>query len=180
MAYYQEIECWKYYDKDAYKISDDNRTITKVREKLCEPCYGSTNVPYDSIGVHHWKIEITFLQYMACIIGIDEASHQWIDQGYIGADKSIEKYVYIINAAGGMKRGPDGESSDCGESYKTGDIVDIILNMKDKTLLFGSNKFKVKKAFHIKRTAIGYSLVAFMTRINDKLTLQSYDYRRDL
>ena len=81
MAYFQGFECWKYYDKDAFHYNPDKNIITKLRRK-CEPCYGSRVVNYDSIGVHHWKIAITYLENKACIMEIEEASHQRIDKSY--------------------------------------------------------------------------------------------------
>ena len=79
MAYFQDLERWKYYDKDTFERSIDNKTITKHGHAL-QPCYGSIIEDYNSIGVHHWKIAITYLKNKACIIAIDEASHQWIDK----------------------------------------------------------------------------------------------------
>ena len=178
IAYYTQIEYFKHMETNSFDMADNDRTITRIDDKIEDDfrtVYGLQIIPFDSKGVHHWKLKIIKGEYIA--IGIDEASYRW-KVGAFFLQHSTKSYAYAART--GSKYFPvRPHNSDFSDPYTKGDTVSMVLNMNDKTLSFATNDGELKKADDITHTDFGYSLAVFVRISGDTIKLLSYDWRNE-
>eukprot|EP01084_Bolivina_argentea_P227816 384839_1 len=173
LAYYQPIEYFQHYNSEKVKISDDKYTITaKLETDEGVTCYGSVIIPYDSKGIHKWKFKLEHVTCSYCI-GVDEVSYKWENRTLYDA-KGTNNYSYAGTSGG--KYGSSGQWTQYSVKYKTNDIVEMVFNLNTKMLSFGVNGHKLKDAFMIINSDIGYAMAVSVYTINDSITLLSYSH----
>ena len=177
MAFYQYIEYFKYSIDGAFEFTDNGRIVTKIEKNdTSRSVYGSEVIKYESIGIHRWEFKIIKGSFVA--IGIDEAYYKWKHSAF-WASRCEGTNHYAYTAYSGSKVDPLGQSTKCLTSYKTGDIVEMMLNMNTKKLSFSHNHTEFTEAFEIEKSHIGYCIAVFLRFKTDSVQLLSYQYTKE-
>ena len=180
LAFYAQVEFFEYFLPNAFRTVNNANIIIRIEEgndvhgiPRIRTVYGSKVIPYESKGIHEWKIKIVLGTYI--YIGIDEASRKCMATH---AFDSRRRLSYAYAAFNGSKR--RGKFDNFGESYGSGDTITMVLNMNDKSLSFAKNNGKLKKAYDVGATDVGYCLACFMRFTDDSLRILSYEHRDSL
>ncbi len=175
MAFYGLEECFKHFNESQFITFDHDNIIKKINKKQWSTCYGYKVIEYNSDGVHIWRFEALTLANGACMIGIDEANYKWFTNCFCWEYEDRDGYGY--NGYNGRKYNKN-DYSKYGEKYKTGDTIEMILNLNDKTLSYKTNNASSLKAFKIKPTNVGYCMAVALYWEDDSIQLLSYNYTK--
>ena len=138
-----------HYNDQHYKLSFDNKTITKIDGSHDSVVYGRICIPSTSPIIHVWTFKIHERSgYIG--IGIDEATYIRKDQGNF-SQKQGESKLYAIWSDGEKIQWNDVmNEQDTRLSFKKGDQVEMELDLLNdvKTLSFRINHNKKHIAFH--------------------------------
>eukprot|EP01084_Bolivina_argentea_P308558 533591_1 len=159
-------------DDEHFISTKKNKTIKKMGYGD-KTRYGLTVIKYDGKGIHRWKIKIIKLKSGECIIGIDEESRMSVEKTFYMNKDSIH---YGYWAKNGKKINEKGKFKAFGSKYKTGDIVEMVLNLNNKKLGFGLNGSEIKYAFDVSSVSAGYCLAVCLCNDGDAVTLESYKH----
>eukprot|EP01084_Bolivina_argentea_P250438 419578_1 len=163
-------EFFKTYDPDHVAISQNNKKISS-KTSAHKSIYGAQIVSSGDTNTHCWTFKI-IETVSDIVIGIDEASELWVNQWYGEQTKTLN-YSYCNNG----QMYSQGQSSQYGKKYRTGDIISMVLNMSTNTLIFTVNNTQYKE-IKIKRSNIGYKMCIYFENVKDSLELLSYSRYR--
>ena len=89
-------EKFKHYNSNNYKVSMDDKTLTKV-SRADSVCYGSANIFSAQSGIFQWTFKILNMGYSTSIaIGIDEISHCRKQNGHFGNCHRGRTKAYVL------------------------------------------------------------------------------------
>ena len=175
IAFFAQIECFKYFTDDEFETSKNDLIITKIDIlNECRTVYGSKIIPFNSFGIHEWKIKV--IQGTFISIGIDEASHSQLNEAYFDMEGSLH-YSYI--AYGGAFYDVQEQTEKFLDSFGSGDTVTMNLNMNNKTISFALNDGALKQGCVIKESKVGYSLEIFLRYKGARFEILSYTWTRE-
>ena len=170
IAFYAYVDFFKYMADDSFLVEKNGTMITRINGKNYRTVYGSTVIPFDSNEVHRWKLKVIKGVYIA--IGIDEASYEWTHDVFFGKN-STNNYGYAAVTGQKFNRR---DFKAYGETYSSGDYVTMELNMSSKKLSFAKNDDKLKTAYFVDKTDIGYCLAVFIRYECDCVQIVSYEW----
>ena len=178
LLYFHINEKFKVYNKQKYKLHDNDMAITKIDVTSDSTCYGTVKISSLNQSIHEWLFEITAMkngEYIA--IGIDETQYSRKDVGSINYEMYDTKIYALWN---------DGERRTCAnvnladvESLKfcEGDKVSMILNLFDQTLSYSINdgELYVTHKDIVVSQDITYCMAACIQNVDSTLTLLKYE-----
>ena len=171
LSYYHHVEYFRYFNKKFYQTSNNKKIITKLSGKA-GTCYGAINILYENDGIHTYRLKIIHLN-SGCCIGIDEHTNGKFINSYFY--KSKTKF-YAYSGFNGKKYSFHEMGLEFGSKFGAGDIVEMIIDLNDKSLLFSVNDNESMKAFKIEPTEKGYYMFVCLGYKDDKVELLSYTY----
>ena len=187
LAFFLVPEHFGKYAKREIKLLDDRQTVMKRKNGWQNTTYGKIKVLTKHGGRVRWKLKID--RYRAtCIIGIDEGRKNLRDT-FWDSSKSTH---YAWEGISGFIRGTghlasrryyieDRQWKPFSKPFRSGDIVQIELDMDRSRLRFGINNGKLKTAFKgIKPTEIGYSLAVHLFDRRDSVSIVSTKFGRPI
>ena len=173
LAYCREIEYFEFCD-DGVNVSED-RKIVVLSDYLSVSCYGHLKVFLNGKGVHLWKMKIIKPLLSHCV-GIVDTKHKTVN-GYYHTRDDVNSYCYT--RYGQLLK--SGEEIGKFEDFKNDDIVDMILDLNEKTLLFCLNGSKSKVIqIEEEKQCESYSMGVILGAKNVGIELLSYQYKLKL
>ena len=181
MAFHFHIEYFEHYAKNTFFVAKHGKIVTRFNTHYGEgTVYGSKIIPYNSTGVHHWKLKIGSARYI--VIGIDEANHKWMRDSFHKANGyGAGALSYGYSQCSGNKWCPEHLSgSKYMDSYNDGDIIEMELDMNKKIISFCKNNDKLMtRMAYIEKTLVGYCLAISMQYEGNSVRLLSYKCKDD-
>ena len=131
-------------------------------------------IPSLSQAICRWDIKINLIIDQGFRVGIT-SNHTLIEQCFVD-DKTSSNYGYM--ASGGLKVSKGQKSKYAKQAYRTGEIVGIKLNLKERFVEFFINNKSFGKAFTDIDVGenINYRLAISMYGINHGVTIQNFEY----
>eukprot|EP01084_Bolivina_argentea_P207767 354424_1 len=173
LVLFHGVEFFKHYDNKKIRVSKNGHTITNIFGNH-STTYGSLEIPYNSKGVHTWKIKIlkhNGNEWGDIAIGIDESLRKW-KSNYFCPQEESKNYGYGSTGIKGDRSGV----TKYGTTYSANDLVTMVLDCNNKSLSFSKNKGKSIKAFTVDKTNIGYSFAVCIMGVCDSVSLVSYHW----
>eukprot|EP01084_Bolivina_argentea_P187040 322270_1 len=172
LAYYYLSEYFDTIGANA-EIDEEKTTITNTHKQYrYASAYGRIKILSTETGIHKWKFKINgSKEYMS--IGIEEDGFKNLNQG-VHFRKGIS---YALMCTGGTTKNGKLNSSYLPNGYKKGDIVEIILNLSNKTISFIVNdQHNGEPAYKniLQRESLSYRMIVCTFDKGDGATLLDY------
>ena len=143
-------------------MSEDKYIITHIYYLIYATSYVSQIIKSNESAIHEWEIKVNKLKYVNLYIGIDSSNNRWTNAPFMWKKDPIN-YSYKPN---GYKY-TLGHYEQYGSSYKTGDVVKMILDLKKKEIKYIVND----TSDH----GVAYNNIVTNDEINYRLAICTYD-----
>eukprot|EP01084_Bolivina_argentea_P177093 306331_1 len=157
------------------KCTEEQTTITVSNSINCS-CFGKLNIKSKEKLIHIWKFKINCMQEQVGI-GINSATHSKLSHtnGWYATNTSCFNGCYYTDRKG-IQYGK-GNWNYKGKPFKTGDKVNMILDLSDRTLSFelnGENQGNFYENIPVEEN-LNYKMAVLMYYELSSVSLLSYD-----
>ena len=162
-------------DSAQIAVSEDGKTITKIKTAWQNTSYGVQPILKEWGGVHRWVLRMDSVKDGVCILGIDEGQSH-CDSCFFTDDSKKANYAFY--GYDGRKYDHNGAYTDFSSGFEAGDTVEMELDMNRMTLGFGINGKAIKEAFRVViKKASSYFLAVSLYTEQSVVSIQSYTHR---
>ena len=178
VEYSSLMDYFEHYNAEKIRVNEARDTITKLTGDLAS-CYGVVKIPSLEKGIHRWTFKVRE-QSAFTGIGIDETKYLRKDQGFFAnmywQQISIMHGLWSDGQISSATLGVYNRNRYKSVMYEKGDVVEMTLDLKARTLEFLVNeKGSVVLADISTGEDIEYAMVVCLYETQDCIQLLSYE-----